>query len=153
MKASSPAEGLPAAGPLFAAHPERDAALGEVHARPFQAVGGPVRILHFAFMTDPAQGAADRAALTAWCVARGRPAPQPTGKHHRIDWPGGALRWEQHAEFTTYTWQFESTGDVPFTPRAGTLADDMRRLPQPGAHLVSVDLHFLREQRAVIATS
>lgn len=145
MTVSRHADGLQPAGPLFAAHPERDAALGEVHARPFQAIGGPVRILHFAFMTDPGQGAADRAALTAWCLARGRAAPQPTAKHHRIDWPGGALRWEQHAEFTTYTWQFDSAPGAPFAPRAGTLADDMRRLPQPGPHLVSVDLHFLRE--------
>ncbi len=140
---SNPAEEVRAAGPLFTSHPERDLVLGEVHARPFHAVAGPVRMLHFAFMTDGAQAAADRAALAAWCTARGRSAPLTGAKHHRVEWHDGSLRWEQHSEFTTYTWQFHAEGGTPFAPRAGALAEDMRRLPQPGPHLVSVDLHYL----------
>ncbi len=135
-----------AGGPLFAPHPERDSVLGEVHARPFHGVSGPNRFLHFAFMTDNAQAAADRNALAAFCTARGRPAPLTGAKHHRVEWPGGSLRWEQHSEFTTYSWQFSAEGASPFSPRAGLLAEDMRRIPQPGPHLVSVDLHFMPER-------
>ncbi len=139
------AEEIRAAGPLFTSHPERDLVLGEVHARPFHAVAGPARLLHFAFMTDGPQAAADRAALATWCTARGRPAPLAGAKHHRVEWHDGSLRWEQHSEFTTYTWQFAAETGSPFVPRAGALAEDMRRLPQPGPHLVSVDLHYMPE--------
>ena len=31
---------------------------------------------------------------------------------------GAALRWEQHSEFTTYTWELPSPGVVPFVPDA-----------------------------------
>jgi uncharacterized membrane-anchored protein len=125
-------------------HPARDAVLGEVHARPFHAVATPQRVLHFAFMTSGAKPGADRAALTAFCVARGLPVPGDTARHHRIELPQGSLRWELHAEFTTYTWEVGSTGDEPFQPPSGVLAVIMKSLPQPGPLLAAVDLHLLK---------
>ena len=123
-------------------HPSRDAVLGEVHARPFHAVDVPQRVLHFAFMTGGVEPGADRAALTAFCVARGLPVPGETARHHRVSLPQGSLRWELHAEFTTYTWEVGGAGEEPFQPASGALAVIMKALPQPGPLLAAVDLHI-----------
>ena len=124
-------------------HPARDAVLGEVHARPFHPIETPRRLLHFAFMTAGSVPGADRAALTAFCVARGLPVPGETARHHRLTLPQGSLRWEAHAEFTTYTWELDGTGE-PFQPSSGMLAFVMKSLPQPGPLLAAVDLHLTR---------
>jgi uncharacterized membrane-anchored protein len=124
-------------------HPQRAAVLSEVHARPFHALQTPRRLLSFAFMTTPEQSSADRQALSAFCEARGL-GPVPGGaKHHFAAWPGTSLRWEQHTEFTTYTWEMDGGSGRPFMPQAGTLAGIMNQVPQPGALLSAIDLHLL----------
>ena len=89
----------------LAAHPLRAAVLGEVHARPFTPIATPCRVLHFAFETTPERGEADRAALTEFCRSRELPGPQPADKQLRVVAGAMVLRWEQHSEFTTYTWE------------------------------------------------
>lgn len=124
-------------------HPERGAILSEVHARPFAPVETPRRLLHFAFLTDAVQAAADREALMRFCTERGAPPPVDGAKHHRVRLGEGSLRWEQHSEFTTYSWELASSVTAPFQPATSVLAHGMAALPQPGPHLVSVDLHLL----------
>lgn len=129
------------------AHRLRAAVLGEVHARPFTPIETPRRVLHFAFETNSERSEADRAALAEFCAHRGLVTPKPGVKHHRVTFSGTALRWEQHSEFTTYTWELASeafAGDAaPFHPRAATLAGPMGLIPQPGPALVAVDLHLV----------
>jgi uncharacterized membrane-anchored protein len=124
-------------------HPERAAVLGEVHARPFHPVPTPARLLHFAFMTDAREAAAARAALGDFCREHGLHGPEAGAKHFRVTLGGQSLRFEQHSEFTTYT--LEQGGEVPapFTPAANGVPSVFARLPQPGHHLVSVDLHLM----------
>jgi len=133
------------------AHPLRAAVLGEVHARPFTALETPHRVLHFAFETTGDRSEADRLALIAGCAARGLPALSTGAKHHRIEFGGNALRWEQHSEFTTYTWELPAQGDTPFHPPATSLASPMKLLPQPGPVLVAIDLHLVRDTGKQIA--
>jgi uncharacterized membrane-anchored protein len=104
----------------------------------------PARVLHFAFDTSGARAAADRAAMTSFCESRGLQPPPPGEKHHRARFGTTMLRWEQHSEFTTYTWEIpaDPTG-TPFHPEASSLASPMRLLPQPGPLLVAVDLHVM----------
>ncbi|MFN3670894.1 MAG: DUF3422 family protein [Bosea sp. (in: a-proteobacteria)] len=123
-------------------HPERGAILGEVHARPFAPLETPRRLLHFAFLTDSRQAAADREALARFCTERGVPPPLEGAKHHRARFGETSLRWEQHSEFTTYSWELPGAS-TPFLPPTGTLPHGMRALAQPGPHLVSADLHLL----------
>lgn len=131
------------------AHPLRAPVLAEIHARPFTLVDTPRRFLHFAFLTDPDQAAADRAALARFLNARGQPAPEGHAKYHRAALGGAALRWEQHSEFTTYTWELPSEGlagvPVPFHPAATVVADPMRHVPQPGPLVVAIDLHLIAD--------
>lgn len=133
----------------LAPHPLRAAILGEIHARPFTALLVPSRILHFAFDTSGPQAQADRANLVAFCESRGLPPPPSSEKHHRAPFGTTVLRWEQHSEFTTYTWEMLSDpAAIPFHPDAASLASPMRLVPQPGPLLVAVDLHLLAEDPA-----
>ena len=135
------------ARPLVA-HPSRGAILGEIHARPFAPLATPQRLLHFAFMTDQAQAAADREALARFCSERGVAGPAEGAKHHRARLGEASLRWEQHSEFTTYTWELSSPGAAPFLPASPVLPHGMHALPQPGPHLAAVDLHLLPQRAA-----
>ena len=132
-------------GTRLTPHPLRAAVLGEVHARPFTPVQTPRRILHFAFETTANAAKADRAALADFCAGRGLEPLQPAAKQYRVTLGGPALRWEQHSEFTTYTWELPAAGETPFHPAASTLAEPMAGLPQPGPLLVALDLHLLAE--------
>jgi len=132
-------------GARLTAHRFRAAILGEVHARPFTPVETPRRILHFAFDTAGDAAKADRSALADFCTRRELEPLKPTAKQHRVSFGGITLRWEQHSEFTTYTWELPSENGVPFHPAAGTLAEPMASLPQPGPLLVALDLHLLAQ--------
>jgi uncharacterized membrane-anchored protein len=129
------------------AHPLRAAVLGEVHARPFTPIETPRRVLHFAFETTPERGEADRAALAAFCASRGLAELPKSAKHHRVLFGTTALRWEQHSEFTTYTWELpsETADGAPFHPGAASLAEPMSLIPQPGPVLVAIDLHLVAD--------
>ena len=129
-------------------HPMRGAVLAEVHARPFKPFATPCRMLHFAFLTDQAQAAEARQALIAFCAERGVDGPRESAKHYSVTLADTALRFEQHSEFTTYTWEFSSADETPFPQSAGSLSHCMAALPQPGPHLVSIDLHLVQEESA-----
>jgi uncharacterized membrane-anchored protein len=131
---------------LLVSHPLRAAILGEVHARPFTPITIPSRIVHFAFDTSGARAQTDRANLVTFCESRGLPPPSPAEKHHRAPFGTTVLRWEQHSEFTTYTWELPADpAAAPFHPDAAALALPMRLVPQPGPLLVAVDLHLVAE--------
>ena len=135
-----------AEGARLVAHPLRAIVLGEVHARPFTPLATPSRILHFAFETTAERGEADRSALIKFCAGKGLVAPRRTDKHHRLTFGGTTLRWEQHSEFTTYTWELaaEPARDaLLFHPAAASLAAAMGLVAQPGPLLVAVDLHLI----------
>jgi uncharacterized membrane-anchored protein len=133
-------------GGRLTAHRLRAAILGEVHARPFTALATPSRVLHFAFDTAGEGAQADRAALVDFCTKRALAAPRPIDKHHRVPFGDTVLRWEQHSEFTTYTWEFSAdAGGPPFHPPSNTLASPMNLVAQPGPLLAAVDLHLVAD--------
>lgn len=127
-------------------HPLRAAILGEVHARPFTPIETPRRVLHFAFETNSDAAKRDRAALADLCARRHLEPLNPSAKQHRVVFGGAMLRWEQHSEFTTYTWELPSPEESPFHPDAASLAAPMMSLPQPGPLLVALDLHLLADR-------
>jgi uncharacterized membrane-anchored protein len=134
-------------GARLTPHPLRAAILNEVHARPFTAMETPRRVLHFAFDTAGDAAKRDRAALAAFCADRKLERLEPSAKQHRVALGGATLRWEQHSEFTTYTWELASPGTTPFHPAAAALAGPMAQLPQPGPLLVALDLHLLADNK------
>lgn len=127
-------------------HPLRRQVLDELHARPFQLVETPRRILLHAFATAELSAATERAALSAWCSATGAARPDEGANFHRAVFPTARLRWERHSEFSTYGWDVPAPGDEPFhwplpqpTPVGSSVA-------APGPLLVAIDLALMREE-------
>ncbi len=138
-------------GGRLAAHALRAAILNEVHARPFTPIETPRRVLHFAFDTGGEAARHDRAALAEFCAKRSLAPLKEGAKHHRVALSGAVLRWEQHSEFTTYSWELPSESELPFHPAAQALAAPMGELPQPGPVLVALDLHLIADKADKLA--
>jgi uncharacterized membrane-anchored protein len=136
-------------GPLLEPHPLRGVVLGELHARPSALIETPTRVLHFGFITDAEKSATDRTAFSAFCASRGLPVPEAGAKQHRVALGATLVKWEQHAEFTTYSWEMPSDTlagvNVPFHPPAGTIATPMGLVAQPGPLVVAIDLHLVAD--------
>ncbi len=130
-------------------HPMRGTVLAEVHARPFRPISTPCRMLHFAFLTDQNQAAAARLALERFCIERGVDGPRDYAKHFSVALADATLRFEQHSEFATYSWEVMSHDEAAFGQSAAGLAHCMAALPQPGPHLVSVDLHLIKDTPSI----
>ncbi|RZN09931.1 DUF3422 domain-containing protein [Bradyrhizobium genosp. SA-3] len=127
----------------FTVHPQRDAVLAEVHARPFTQLVAPFSMIHFAFLAKGEAAASDRHRFVAFCREHDVPAPDLSAKHHQIAIEPVVLRWEQHSEFATFTWIW-STGNGPaarhFDDAHGTVQSLMRALRQDGQLLVAIKL-------------
>ncbi len=99
-------------------HPQRFQLTNEVHARPFASIYIPARASHLALILDADQKREDRAALNELCERYIVPPPSADADHYNGDFGPFQLRWEQHGEFSTYT--FYTTGDCtnPFSTTA-----------------------------------
>ncbi|MCX2723901.1 DUF3422 family protein [Roseibium salinum] len=100
--------------PSFRTSPLREKVVGEVHARPFRPITSPRTVLHYAFLTHGDEAAQDHAWLADFCVSHGGHVPAQGARHHTLAFGGGTLSWEQHAEFTTYTWDGAASPDTIF---------------------------------------
>ncbi|WP_104702251.1 DUF3422 domain-containing protein [Roseibium album] len=106
--------------PSFRTSLLRERVLGEVHARPFRPLTCPRTVLHYAFLTNAEEAARDHDWLSEFCMSRGVPGPATGNRHHTLTFGGGTLSWEQHAEFTTYTWDGSARPDQLFGQLAAT---------------------------------
>ena len=95
-------------------HEGRKAILAELHARPFLPVDPPRRIYHFAFATSDEDARNDRNAIADLCARSGVAKLPENAKFHRVELADWDLRWEQHTEFTTYTWSTTHGAAEPF---------------------------------------
>ena len=127
----------------FVDHPLRAQLIGEVHARPFLGIETPRRIVHCAFLTGERQAAADRKRIAE--LSRGRGLEEPRqAKFLRLDLGKVRLRWEQHAEFTTYTFDTGVNARAPF--RHANFADVL-----PGIELTAPGPLIAATQLALVA--
>ncbi len=127
-------------------HPERTSVLGELHARPFLPISVPRAIFHFAFMTDEAAAKADRRRVSEMATARGLATPHKHAKYHRFDFGKWDLRWEQHTEFTTYTWSTAQDADEPFA-RGDPVRLGEAAFEAPGPLIVAVNMSLIDSAR------
>lgn len=95
-------------------HEARAAILSELHARPFLPIELPRRVYHFAFATNDEEARADRLALAELARAHSLAPPAGDAKFLRLALDHWQLRWEQHTEFTTYTWSTQKDAAQPF---------------------------------------
>jgi uncharacterized membrane-anchored protein len=100
----------------FGKHHLRAAVLGELHARPFRALESPRILLHYAFTADVQAIQDDRLWFADLCLSLGVKGPGEADRSHVLPVAGGSLRWEQHSEFITYTFDVMPDGNHPFGP-------------------------------------
>ena len=84
-------------------HAQRLSLHNEVHARPPEAMGVPVRISHVVMWCDAAQREASRSHIAALARDHHLPLPDNQSTHIRLDLGLYRLRWELHTEFVTWT--------------------------------------------------
>ncbi|MET4387537.1 putative membrane-anchored protein [Bradyrhizobium sp. F1.4.3] len=127
----------------FKPHPQRDAVLGEVHARPFTRLVSPFSVIHFAVLAQGEAAASDRCRFIDFCLERNLRPPKQSAKHHQIVIGPAMLRWEQHSEFTTFTWIWSNTNGPAahqFRNVDDTVRSLIRALRQTGQLLVAIRL-------------
>ncbi|CAI8220371.1 MAG: DUF3422 domain-containing protein [Planktomarina sp.] len=99
-------------------HPMRFNATNELHARPFPLVSTSARAAFFAYgnSDDDAERSdtADWDHLIQLLDRFGAPHPAPNAKHYFGKLGKAWIKWERHAEFTTYTAIIDNLGKVPF---------------------------------------
>lgn len=134
-----------AGGDAFEAHHLRDRVANELHARPFVPVDTPLRFFLLGFLTTSEQAKADRENIIEFCNSHNVPAPDPHGRYHSMKAGKYSLRWEQHSEFTTYTWS-TSLGATPAFSQSA-LADVAIKgsPPPPGPAVVAIHLAIVKE--------
>ncbi len=104
----------PAPGPLVE-HEFRAAILAELHARPFVPLETPRRVYHFAFATNDDEARADRGEIERLASSHDCAATASDAKFKSLTFGAWDLRWEQHTEFTTYTWSTSRDAATPFS--------------------------------------
>lgn len=145
------------AGGAFLEHEARAGILAELHARPFLPVELPQRVYHFAFATNDEEARADRQAIADLARAHGLEPPTADAKFHRLAIDHWQLRWEQHTEFTTYTWSTPKDAAEPFS-RPDPLGAGEIVFRQPGrlvvaAHLSAIESGHSHEIYATLFNS
>ncbi|CUA94618.1 DUF3422 family protein [Pannonibacter indicus] len=128
----------------FGKHHLRAAVLGELHARPFRALESPRILLHYAFTADPQAIGDDRIWFADLCRSQGVKGPEESDRSHVLPMAGGSLRWEQHSEFITYTFDVAPDGGHPFgrIPAGHPFGSGFRA---PGPMLVAARLDVVPE--------
>ncbi len=86
-----------------AQHPQRALLHNEVHARPPEAIEGPVASTHIVMWADAAGREASRAHIAALLRNHHLAPPDQHTTHLRVDLGTFRLRWELHTEFVTWT--------------------------------------------------
>ena len=124
-------------------HPERGRVGRELHARPFVTLAAPVQLLHLALLHDPEQDArASREHLMALCQRHGVQPPATDGNQFTSVLGDTHVKWEHHAEFTSWTLWRERDG-TPFDGRAESVLEADWLDDVPGLLLVAVRVHVL----------
>jgi len=106
-------------------HPQRFELHNEVHARPSMALPLPVKASHLALTMDGEQKESEHRHLAALCERFNITPPKQKADHFTADFSAFQLRWEQHGEFSTYTFYRAELDDEPFAvPALGQVPTD-----------------------------
>ncbi|WP_031434707.1 DUF3422 family protein [Methylomarinum vadi] len=105
---------MPTLFPLPDNHPQRFQLHNEVHARSSVVLDLPVTASHLALMLNSEEKKLDRQHLLALCERFGMAPPKQDANHFTARFDNFQLRWEQHSEFSTYTFYVNKISDDPF---------------------------------------
>jgi uncharacterized membrane-anchored protein len=152
----------------FVAHPARDAALEELHARPSLSIAGEACVARFVFVYEAQYAGRDHELISALCGEAGVEPPGPGARALHFTWKSLETRWERHNEFVTYTFishggpkrSFETARARLQEAQPGPLVTGLRlavhRAP-PGATVRAIGgftcASLVSNERAIVETS
>ncbi len=127
----------------------RQALHNEVHARPPEVLHAPLAVTHWVMLTRGEERAASRTHLAALLEGRGLAPPGDGQVYLRADLGEFSLRWEQHTEFSSWTFMRGLSPQELLAlehgepPSAAELAPAAWRQAVPGQQLAGVQLWVL----------
>ncbi|MEL6477455.1 MAG: DUF3422 domain-containing protein [Pseudomonadota bacterium] len=133
-------------------HPRRYALTNELHARPFQPMEAPGRVLHIAF--KPVDSAAERdpeedfAHLLTFIDRHGGPHPAEGTNHYSHEFGRFRLKWERHTEFVAYTLYEAGARDRLFARGLSELLPQEWIEAAPGKVIAAIDLEVTEAESA-----
>ncbi len=136
---------LVAAGDPIPTHPLRTRVAREIHARPFEALPTPARVYKIAYLTGARAAAADVDKLNRFCISHDAPLPDVERRQHSVKIGTVKMRWEQHSEFTTYSWQTEEQAVPPFSRSVFGDVPLQEMPPPPGPAIAAVHLAIVKD--------
>ncbi|MDD2864205.1 MAG: DUF3422 domain-containing protein [Methylococcales bacterium] len=104
--------------PIPENHPQRFILHNEVHARSSVISGLPVRASHLALSRSTDEKNDERKHLNQLCERFGVASPSPDADHFSATFDSFQLRWEQHGEFSTYTFYVQGEESKAFAEPA-----------------------------------
>ncbi|MEH6727964.1 MAG: DUF3422 domain-containing protein [Hyphomicrobiales bacterium] len=117
---------------IISTHPERARVLDEVHARPFEPITSPRTVRHVSLLSGLEGATALREAICQYARKAGVAPPADGARYCVLDGFGGRLRWEQHSEFSSLTW------DAPPRNSHDGLALVIEQAKQPLGQIISM---------------
>jgi uncharacterized membrane-anchored protein len=104
--------------PIPKNHPQRFVLHNEVHARASFILNLPVRASHLALLLSHDEKMQERKHLTTLCERFGVAPPEKDADHFSATFDSFQIRWEQHGEFSTYSFYVHDTPKDPFADSA-----------------------------------
>ena len=104
--------------PIPENHEQRFTLHNEVHARSSVIIGLPVRASHLALSRSTDEKIQEREHLSQLCQRFGVTSPSLDADHFSATFDSFQLRWEQHGEFSTYTFYVQGAETKPFAEPA-----------------------------------
>lgn len=124
-------------------HPLRFDVNNELHARPFERLVAPKNATMYAMFHDEQASGAEYDHLVSLCKRYGLHPPMKGTNHFSADFGNYRLRWERHAEFTTYIFFRPAKGETPFSKSACAEVPEDWLAALPGLLLVAVKIDML----------
>jgi len=128
-------------------HPQRYALTNELHARPFQPMTAPGRVLFLAFKKDGGAAgrapARDREHLIGFCDRYGAPHPAPDANHFYHDFGRFRMKWERHTEFVSYTLYEETPAEDLFDTDLAEIMPEDWLAEAPGAVIAAIQVEVI----------
>lgn len=95
-------------------HPQRFVLHNEVHARASFNIKLPVRASHLALLLSNDEKTQERQHLITLCERFGAALPEKEADHFSAAFNSFQMRWEQHGEFSTYSFYVHDSPQDPF---------------------------------------
>lgn len=95
-------------------HPQRFVLHNEVHARASFNIKLPVRASHLALLLTTDEKMQERKHLITLCERFGVTPPEKEADHFSATFNSFQIRWEQHGEFSTYSFYVHDSPQDPF---------------------------------------